>query len=92
MSEETEENPDAIEDNDASGDEDHEDVALLASKHRRRVDDDLIEIAESSPSGRNDNDANVSPPDAPSREASTPPAPKRSSGFFADEDDLMSNS
>ena len=90
MSEETKDNPDVIEDSDASGDEAHEDNALLASRHRRRVNEDLIEIAESSPSGRNDDDANVSPPHAPSREASAPPAPKRSSGFFADEDDLMS--
>jgi hypothetical protein len=45
MSEETEDNPDVIEDSDVSGDEDHEDVALLASKRRRRVDDDLIETA-----------------------------------------------
>lgn len=92
MSEETEDNPDVIEDSDASGDEAHEDVALLTSKRRRRVDEDLIEITKSSPSGCNDDDdANLSPPDAPSREASAPPAPKRSSGFFADEDDLISD-
>jgi hypothetical protein len=90
MSEETEDKPDVIEDSDASGDEAHEDVAFLASKRHRRVVDDLIETAESSPSGRSDDDANVSPPDAPSREASAPPAPKKSSSFFADEDDFMS--
>jgi hypothetical protein len=85
-----EDNPDVIEDSHASGDEAHEDDTLLASKRHRRVDEDLIEKPESSPSGRNDDDANVSPPREPSREASAPPAPKRSSGFFADEDDLLS--
>jgi hypothetical protein len=79
-----------IRDSDASGDEAHEDDALLASKHRRRVDEDLIAVAESSTSGRNDDDANVSPSRAPCHVALDPPAPKRSSGFLADEDDLMS--
>jgi hypothetical protein len=90
MSEETKDNADVSEDIDASGDGDHEDVAFLASKRHRRVDDDLIETVESSPSERNDDDANVSPPDAPSREASAPPAPRRWSGFFTEEDDLIS--
>jgi hypothetical protein len=89
ISEETGDNPDVIEDSDASGIEAYEDDALLASKRRRRVNEDLIATAESSPSGRNDDDANVSPSPAPSREALAPLAPKRSSGFFADEDDLM---
>jgi hypothetical protein len=90
MSEETEDSPVVIKDSDASGYEAHEDVALLTSNRRRRFDEDLIETAESSPSGRNDDNANVSPPYAPSREASAPPAPKKSSGFFTDEDDLVS--
>jgi hypothetical protein len=79
-----------IEDSDASSDQAYEDDALLASKRHRRVDEDLIATTESSPSGRDDDDANVSPSPAPSREASTPPAPKRLSEFFAEEDDLMS--
>jgi hypothetical protein len=90
VSKETEDNPDVIEDIDTSGDEAHEDDALLSSRRRTRVNEDLIETAESNPSRRNDDDANVSPPHAPSREDSAPLAPKRSPGFFADEDDLMS--
>jgi hypothetical protein len=43
---------------------------------------------ESSPSRRNDDDADEIPPNAPVPEASA--APRKSFGFFADEDDLMS--
>ncbi|KAK1693701.1 hypothetical protein QYE76_010398 [Lolium multiflorum] len=71
-------------------DEVPEDDALLASRRRRRINEDSMETAESSPSGCNDDDANVSPSPAPSPEASAPPAPKRSSGFLAEEEDLMS--
>jgi hypothetical protein len=51
LSEETEDKPNVIEYSGASGDEAHEDAVLLYSRHRRRVDDDLIETAESIPSG-----------------------------------------
>jgi hypothetical protein len=89
-SEETEDNPNAIEDSNASGDEVPEDDVLLASRRRGRINEDLIATTESSPSGYNDDDANVNPSPAPSREALAPPAQKRPSGFFAEEDDLMS--
>lgn len=88
ISEETEENPDVVEDSDASEEEEYDDDTLLTARRRRRVDDDLIETAESSPSGRNDDDADVTHPNASVPEASA--APRKPSGFFADEDDLMS--
>ncbi|KAM0844734.1 hypothetical protein ACQ4PT_056857 [Festuca glaucescens] len=88
ISEETEENPDVVEDSDASEEEEYDDDMLLTARRRRRVDDDLIETAESIPSRHNDDDADVIPPNAPVPEASA--APRKPSGFFADEDDLMS--
>jgi hypothetical protein len=78
-----------IEDRDASGDESLDDDALL-SRCRRRINEDLMATVESSPSRHNDDDVDVSPSPAPSREASAPPAPRRSSRLFAEEDDLMS--
>ncbi|KAM0922899.1 hypothetical protein ACQ4PT_005848 [Festuca glaucescens] len=87
--EETEDDPDVIEDSDVSGDEALDDDALF-SRRRRRINEDLMATAELSPSGRADDDANASPSPAPSHEASAPPAPRRSSGFFAEEDDLIS--
>ncbi|KAK1662604.1 hypothetical protein QYE76_050763 [Lolium multiflorum] len=55
-----------------------------------RINEDLMTTAESSPSGHNGDDANVSPYPALCPEALAPPAPRRSSGFFAEEDDLIS--
>ena len=65
---------------------------LLIARRRRTIVDDLIDTAESSPSGHDDDDADHNLPDATAPEASAVSAPKRSSGFFADEDDLMSDS
>jgi hypothetical protein len=42
------------------------------AKRRRRIDDDLIETAESGPSGHDDDDADKNPPEAPTCEASQP--------------------
>jgi hypothetical protein len=88
VAEETEDDPDVIEDSDASGDEALDDDALL-SRRRMRINEYLMATVESSPSGHNDDDANVSPFPAPSREASAPLAPSRSSRLFAEEYDLM---
>jgi hypothetical protein len=56
---------------------------------RRKINEDLIATAESSPSGRDDDaDTAVSP--VPSRDTSTPQASKRPSRLFADEDDIES--
>jgi hypothetical protein len=77
-----------IEDSDASGDEALDDDVLL-SRRRWKINEDLMATSESSPSGHNDDDANVSPSLAPSREASAPPWPRRLSRLFTKEDDLM---
>ncbi|KAM0859735.1 hypothetical protein ACQ4PT_046996 [Festuca glaucescens] len=92
LSEEAEEIAKVVEDNDAFEEEDDDDDALLIARRRRTIVDDLIDIAESSPSGHDDDDADHTLPDATAPEASATPATKRSSGFFADEDDLMSDS
>ncbi|KAK1614376.1 hypothetical protein QYE76_019893 [Lolium multiflorum] len=89
-SEENEDNRNALEDSDASGGKAPEEDALLASQCRRKINEDLIATAESSPSRQDDDDADATPSPAPTREASAPLAIKRSSGFFAEEDELMS--
>jgi hypothetical protein len=89
VSEETEDNPYVIEDIIVFGDEAPVDDAILASKRRRKINEDLMTTTESSPSGRNDDDADVNPSPVPSREVSAPPAAKRPTGFFAEEDGLM---
>jgi hypothetical protein len=91
ISEDADENAEEVEDSDATKEEDVDD-ALLTTKRRRIVVDELIDSAESSPSGHNDDEANQHLPDAAAPENSTAPVPKRSSGFFADEDDLVSDS
>ncbi|KAK1681524.1 hypothetical protein QYE76_042372 [Lolium multiflorum] len=78
-SEETEDAQHALEDSDVQEEEAPEDDALTRSRQCRRINDDLITTAESSPSGQ-DNDADET--------ASPPPAPKSSASFFAVEDDL----
>ncbi|KAK1607665.1 hypothetical protein QYE76_031338 [Lolium multiflorum] len=55
------------------------DDALIKNRRRRRISDELITTAESSPSGRDD-DADEA--------ASPSPAPKSSASLFAAEDDL----
>ncbi|KAM0863262.1 hypothetical protein ACQ4PT_044707 [Festuca glaucescens] len=92
LSEEAEENAEVVEDSDAFEEEEDDDDALLIAKRRRTIVDDLIDTAESSPSRHDDDDADHTLPDATASEASAAPATKRSSGFFADEDDLMSDS
>ncbi|KAM0925266.1 hypothetical protein ACQ4PT_004298 [Festuca glaucescens] len=91
LSEEVEENAEVVEDSDAF-EEEEDDDALLIAKRRRTIVDDLIDTAESSPSGHDDDDADHTLPDATAPEVSVAPAIKRLSGFFADEDDLMSDS
>ncbi|KAK1605882.1 hypothetical protein QYE76_029555 [Lolium multiflorum] len=78
-SEDTEDAQHALEDSDVQEEEAPEDDVLTKSRHRRRINDDLITTAESSPSGQ-DNDADET--------ASPPPTPKSSASLFADEDDL----
>jgi hypothetical protein len=89
-SKETEDNRNALKDSDATGDEAPEDDALIDSKRRRNINEDLITTMESSPSGWDDNDADAIPSPAPSRETSAPLVTKRPSGFFAEVDDLVS--
>ncbi|KAK1652681.1 hypothetical protein QYE76_070486 [Lolium multiflorum] len=78
-SEETEDAQHTLEDSDVQGDEAPEDDVLTRSRRCRRINEDLITTAESSPSGQDD-DANET--------ASPPPAAKSSTCFFAAEDDL----
>ena len=78
-SEETEDVQHILEDSDVQEDETPEDDALTRSRRCKRINEDLITTAESSPSGQ-DNDADET--------ASPPPTVKSSTGFFAIEDDL----
>ncbi|KAK1641652.1 hypothetical protein QYE76_059457 [Lolium multiflorum] len=78
-SEETEDAQHALEDSDVQEEDAPEDDALIKNRQRRRISDELIAMAESSPSGR-DGDADEA--------ASPPPAPKGSVSLFAAEDDL----
>ncbi|KAK1608631.1 hypothetical protein QYE76_032304 [Lolium multiflorum] len=78
-SEGTEDAQHVLEDSDVHGDEAPVDDAFTKDRRCRRINEDLITTAESSPSGQ-DNDANET--------ASPPPAAKSSTGFFAVEDDL----
>jgi hypothetical protein len=57
---------------------------------RRRINEELIATVESSPSGRDDDDADTAVSPAPSRDTSTPQPSKRPSRLFADEDDIES--
>ncbi|KAK1641626.1 hypothetical protein QYE76_059431 [Lolium multiflorum] len=77
--EETEDAQHVLEDSDVHEEEAPEDDALTRSRRCRRINDDLITTAESSPSGQ-DNDADET--------ASPPPAAKSSASFFDVEDDI----
>ena len=94
LSEDVEENAEVVEDSDASeGDkEEEDDDTPFIARRRRTVADELIDTAESGPSGQNDDEADRNLPDAAAPEASAALPSKRSSGFFANEDDLMSDS
>ncbi|KAM0900633.1 hypothetical protein ACQ4PT_020475 [Festuca glaucescens] len=87
-SEETKDDQNIFEDSDALGDEAPKDDALVKSMRRKKINEDLMTTAESSPSGRDDDDADVVASPAPSRETSAPQVTKRPSGLFAEEDDL----
>ena len=69
----------ALDDSDVQEDEAPEEDARTRDMRRRRINEDLMTTAESSPIGQ-DNDADET--------ASPPPAAKSSTGFFAVEDDL----
>ncbi|KAK1604380.1 hypothetical protein QYE76_028053 [Lolium multiflorum] len=71
-SEETEDNHNTLNDSDASGAEVPEDDAVIDSKQRRKINEDLMTTVESSPSGRNDDDADAIPSPASFRETSAP--------------------
>jgi hypothetical protein len=77
-----------FEDTDALGDEAPEDDALVKSMHRGNINEDLMTMVELSPSGREDDDADVVASPAPSRETSAPQVTKRPSRLFAEEYDL----
>jgi hypothetical protein len=83
-SEETEDEQHILEDTDVQGDEAPTDEARIRSMRRRKINEDLLATAESSPSGRED-DADAT---ASSRRTSPPPITKGSTCLFADEDDL----
>ncbi|KAK1694394.1 hypothetical protein QYE76_011091 [Lolium multiflorum] len=78
-SEETEDAQHALEDSDVQEDEAPEEGARIRAMRHRRISEDLMTMAESSPNGQDDDvDETASPP----------PAAKSSTGFFAAEDDL----
>jgi hypothetical protein len=56
----------------------------------QEINKDLMTTAESSPSGRDDDDADAIPSPAPSRETSAPQVTKGPSRIFAEEEDLES--
>jgi hypothetical protein len=64
--------------------------ALVKSMRHRKINEDLMTTAESSPSRRDDDDADTTSFPAPSRDTSTPRAPKRPSKLFAEEDEIES--
>ncbi|KAM0896290.1 hypothetical protein ACQ4PT_023301 [Festuca glaucescens] len=95
-----EENVEVADDSDATEDEEEkekekeeeeetEDAGAFIAKRRRAAVDELTDTAESSPSGQNDDDADRVLFVGAAPEASTAPPPKRSSGVFADEDELL---
>jgi hypothetical protein len=86
-SEESGDDQNILEDSDVLGDEALEGDALVKSMHRRKINEDLMMMAESSPSGRDD-DADAAASPAPSRESSAPQITKGSSRLFAEEDEL----
>ncbi|KAK1608761.1 hypothetical protein QYE76_032434 [Lolium multiflorum] len=87
LSEETEDDQHIFEDNDVQGDEAPEDDAFTMSIRRRKINEDIMATAESSPSAQDD-DANATASPAPSQETSDPQAAKGSTNLFAEEDDL----
>jgi hypothetical protein len=89
-SEETEDYQNILEDSDASSDEAPEDDAHVKSMRRRKINEDLMATAVSSPSGRDDDDADAATFPAPSQDTSTPQASKRPSRLFAEEDEIES--
>jgi hypothetical protein len=62
----------------------------VKSMRRRKINEDLIATAESSPSGWDDDDADTIVSLSPSRDTLTPQASKMPSRLFADEDDIES--
>jgi hypothetical protein len=93
ISKDAKENVEVVKDSDASEEkEEDDDDALFIARRRRTVVDELFDTAESSRREHDDDDADHNLPDARAPEALAAPVSKRSSGFFADEDDLMSDS
>jgi hypothetical protein len=78
-SEETEDAQHALEDSDVQEDLAPEEDARIRAMRRRRINEDLMTTAESSPSGQDDDVDEI---------ASPPLAAKSLTGFFAVEDDL----
>ncbi|KAK1652868.1 hypothetical protein QYE76_070673 [Lolium multiflorum] len=71
---------------DILGDEAPEDYAIVKSMRRRRINEDLMMTAESSPSVRDD-DADAAASPAPSQEMSAAQVTKGSTRLFAEEED-----
>jgi hypothetical protein len=64
-------------------------VGAFNVKRRRAAIDELTDTAELSPSGQHDDDVDRVPFADAAPETSTAPPPKRPSGVFADEHDLL---
>jgi hypothetical protein len=90
-------NVEAVEDSDATEDEEEKgkeedetnDAGAFIAKRQRAPVDELTDTAELSPSGQNDDDVDRALFVGAAPEASTAQPPKRPSGVFADEDDLL---
>jgi hypothetical protein len=85
---------DATEDEDEEEEEEEEEenpegVKAFTFKRRKGAADELTDTAESSPSGQYDDDADQVPFVDAAPKASTAPTSKRTSGAFADEEELM---
>jgi hypothetical protein len=90
-------NVEVVEDSEASEDEEEKEkeedetvgAGALTAKCRRALVDELTDTAESSPSGRNDDDVDHVLFVGAAPEVSAVQPPKRPSGGFADEDELL---
>jgi hypothetical protein len=85
------EDSDATEDEEEKGKEEDEtnDAGAFIAKRQRAPVDELTDTAELSPSGKNDDDVDRALFVGAAPEVSTAPPPKKPSGVFADEDELL---
>jgi hypothetical protein len=88
------EDVEVVEDNEASKEEEKNPFNLeaLFAEHHKTLDDELTDTAESSPSNQHENDADRILFVGAAPGTSTAQLPKRPSGGFADEDELLFDS